>query len=280
MQPYIVAGTVDSDGNVLSTTEPVVRRQVISESTSKLVCSMMESVVLGGTGKNAYVAGYHVAGKTATSQKIQESNEQNRKIYSGSFVCFAPANDPQIAVLVIMDEPGGTYFGGSIVAAPVAKDVIENSLVYLNVEPEYSESELSSLISTTPKLVGSTVASAKQIAANKGYSTKVVGEGDTVVAQSPSANQTVAPGGIIVLYTESGEVSSKVEVPDFTGKTLSQVNQLAVSSGLNITFSGPSIKTGTMRSFRQSADAGSKVEAGSHITVYFQEVTGVSDTAD
>lgn len=280
MQPYIVAGTVDSDGNVLSTTEPVVRRQVISESTSKLVCSMMESVVLEGTGTTAYVPGYHVAGKTATSQKIQESNEQGRAIYSGSFVCFAPANDPQIAVLVIMDEPGGINYGGSKVAAPVAKEVIKNSLIYLNVEPEYTESELKTAMSTTPKLIGNTVSSAKVTASNAGYTTKVIGEGDTVVAQNPSPNQTVAPGGVIILYTESDETSSKVEVPDFTDKSLSQVNQLAASFGLNITFSGPSIQTGTMRSFRQNVEAGTKVEAGSSITVYFQEGTGLSDVTD
>lgn len=280
MKPYIVAGTVDGDGNMLSTTQPTVRRQVISESTAKTVCSMMESVIEGGTGKNAYIAGYRMAGKTATSQKIQESNQENKKIWSGSFVCFAPADDPEIACLVVMDEPQGVYYGGSVIAAPVAKQVMEEALVYLNIEPEYSDSELDDVNSHAPKLVGNTVASAKQIAANQGYSTKVVGTGNNVIAQTPAANKIIPKGGVIVIYTDGSPTSSKVEVPDFSQMSISNVNQLAVSTGINIVFSGPSKKTGSMRSYKQSVAEGEEVEAGSSVTVYFKEVSGVEDEAD
>lgn len=280
MQPYIVAGTVDGDGNVISTTEPVVKRQVISESTAKTVCSMMESVVSDGTGRNAYIAGYRVAGKTATSQKIQESNEAEKQIWSGSFVCFAPADDPQVACLIVMDEPQGVYYGGSVIAAPVAKQVMEEALVYLNIEPSYSDSELESAASSAPKLVGESVSQAKQTAANQGYSTKVIGDGDNVISQTPAAGQKIPKGGVIILYTDGSPTSSKVKVPNFTGMSISSVNQLAVSTGINITFSGPSYKTSSMRAYKQSVDEGEEIEAGSSITVYFKELSGVEDTAD
>lgn len=277
MQPYVVAGTVDSDGNILSTNEPVVKRQVISESTSKKVCEMMEKVVSAGTGKNAYIPGYRVAGKTATSQKIKESQDSDKQIYSGSFVCFAPADDPQIAVLIIVDNPGTSVHSGSVIAAPAAKEVLQNSLEYLNVEPKYTEKELATVTSSAPNLVGSSVLSAKQLAAKQGYSVKVVGSGEKVVSQNPAAKQTVPSGGVIVIYTEEDAKTATVEVPDFTNKTISQVNSLAVSSGINITFSGPSLKTSSTVSFKQSIEPGTKVEAGSSVTVYFQETSGVAD---
>lgn len=279
MQPYVVAGKVDSEGNVLSTTEATVKRQVISETTSKKVCQMMERVVSGGTGKNAYIAGYRVAGKTATSQKLSQSLQQDKDIYSGSFVCFAPADDPQIAILIIIDEPGGDVHSGSVVAAPVAKEVMENALIYLNVEPEYTDEELATVTKTAPNLVKQNVSAAVKTAANHGYSTKVVGDGDKVVAQNPGANQTIASGGVIILYTEDEVRSSTVKVPDFTGMTISQVNKLAVETGLNVTFSGPSNTSSSTKAFKQSYDVGAEIEAGSFITVYFQETTGVDDFA-
>lgn len=280
MKPYVVAGTVDEDGNMLSTTEPTVRRQVISESTAKTVCSMMESVVSGGTGKNAYIAGYRVAGKTATSQKIKESEEANKQIWSGSFVCFAPADDPEIACLVVMDEPQGVYYGGSVIAAPVAKQVMEEALVYLNIEPEYTDSELENVNSFAPKLVGNSVSEAKLLAANQGYTIKVVGSGDKVISQTPAAKQSIPKGGVIIVYTDGDQNSSRVDVPDFNGMSISSVNQLAVSKGINITYSGPQRKTGTMRAYKQSVGVGEMVEAGSCITVYFKEMNSSDDTTD
>ncbi|MDD6022012.1 MAG: penicillin-binding transpeptidase domain-containing protein [Oscillospiraceae bacterium] len=277
MQPYVVAGTVDADGNILSTREPVVKRQVISESTSKKVCEMMEKVVSAGTGKNAYIPGYRVAGKTATSQKLKESQDSEKDIYSGSFVCFAPADDPQIAVLIIIDNPGTAVHSGSVVAAPAAKEVMQNTLEYLNVEPKYTEKELATVTSVAPKLVGSSVSAAKQLAARQGYSVKVVGSGENVVSQNPAENQTVPSGGVIVVYTDKDAETSMVEIPDFTNKTISQVNQLAVEAGVNISFSGPSLKSSSVVSFKQSIEPGTKVEAGSSITVYFQETEGVAD---
>lgn len=280
MKPYIVAGTVDADGNVLTTTENHVRRQVISESTAQKAREMMEQVVSAGSGKNGYIPGYRVAGKTATSQKLSQSQKAGKDLYSASFVCFAPSDDPEIAVLIIVDEPGGSSHGGGAVAAPVAREVLQSALEYLNVEPEYTEKELATLTSTAPNLVGSKVTAAKQTAANQGYSTKVVGSGDKVIAQNPGARQSMPSGGVIILYTEEDKRSSTVEVPDFSGKSIAVVNQMAVDAGINITFSGPKLTTSSTVSYKQSVPAGEKVEAGSRVTVYFREMTGIDDTAD
>ncbi|MEG1613922.1 MAG: penicillin-binding transpeptidase domain-containing protein, partial [Oscillospiraceae bacterium] len=149
MQPYIVASRLDQDGNSTAVTSPKMKRQVISESTSKKVASMMEAVATSGTGRNSYVAGYRVAGKTGTSQKLTSPGK-----FIASFSGFAPADNPEIAVLIVVDEPtGGSYMGGTV-AAPIAAQVIEQTLKYLNVEPQYTETELAKLDVKAPSLVG------------------------------------------------------------------------------------------------------------------------------
>lgn len=274
MQPYVIKATVDGDGNILSTTEPTVRRQVISESTSDRVCSMMEQVVASGTGKNAYIPGYRVAGKTATSQKIDTKDE---RLYVASFACFAPADDPEVAILIVVDEPMGVYHSGSMVAAPIAKEVMQQTLTYLNVQPEYSTTELKGLNTIAPNLVGTSVAGAKQLASQKGFSVKVVGSGDKIKSQMPVANTSIPSGGVIIAYTEGAEQTSKVKVPLFSGMTVSQVNATAVAYGLNVTLSGPSVTSKDTVAYKQSVEAGEEVEAGSSMIVYFHST---SDTVD
>ncbi|MBO5184773.1 MAG: hypothetical protein J6D79_03445, partial [Clostridia bacterium] len=135
MKPYVVDSIVDTQGNIISKNEPTVKRQVVSEKTAATVRNMMEAVVEGGTGKNAYIPGYRVAGKTATSEKLDTKDPND---YIASFICFAPANDPKVAILVGVDEPPGIYRGGGVLAAPIAKEVMESTLKYLNVEPQYT----------------------------------------------------------------------------------------------------------------------------------------------
>ena len=267
MQPYLVKGIVDGDGNLISETEPVVKRRVISESTAKTVCSMMEAVVEGGTGKNAYIAGYRVAGKTATAEKLDEANDED--VYIASFVCFAPADDPKVAILVGVDDPPGKYRGGGVLAAPIAKEVMELTLDYLNVEPQYTASELEAISRTTPSLIGQDVSSAKITAANGGFTVRVAGSGDKVVSQVPTAGETIPENGVIVIYTESDIEAQKVEVPDFTGLSVSQVNRLAVEAGINVIFSGPTDTAGVV-AYKQSTNAATFVNAGTRITVYFR----------
>lgn len=267
MQPYLVKSVVDSDGNLISETEPVVKRRVISESTAATVRSMMEAVVEGGTGKNAYIPGYRVAGKTATAEKLDDGSDE--EIYIASFVSFAPADDPEIAILVGVDNAPGEYRGGGVLAAPIAKEVLEATLEYLNVEPQYTASELEDVSHTTPLLVGKNVSDAKIAAAAEGFTTRVVGSGKKVVSQVPSARESIPENGVIVVYTDENAETQEVEVPDFNGLSVSEVNRRAIQAGINVIFSGNTNLAG-IKAYNQSVSAKTMVEAGSRITVYFR----------
>ena len=268
MVPYLVGSIVDSEGNIISETEPTVKRKVISEDTAKKVAKMMTAVVSDGTGRNARIDGYAVAGKTASAQKLDDGNTKD-EIYIASFVCFAPADDPKVAILVGVDNTHDGYRSGGAVAAPIAKQVMEPTLEYLSVERKYSADELLKFSKSTPDLIGKTVSAAKNLASNAGLKVRVVGEGDTVISQMPSASQTIPQGGIIVLYTEKDSTNKKTKVPDFTGLTVSQVNALAGEYCLNVIFSGPTKESG-VKAYAQSIAKDIKVDIGSSITVSFK----------
>lgn len=281
MQPYIVDSIVDSEGSVISKTEPTVKRQVVSESTAATVRQMMEAVVEGGTGKNAYIAGYRVAGKTATSEKLdlklekgQEASDQMK--YVASFVCFAPADDPQVAILVGVDDPPGEYRGGGVIAAPIARSVMESTLKYLNVKPQYTDSELSKVSYTAPDLITKSVSQAKSTAASQGFTVRIVGDGETVVSQIPAAGQSIPKGGVVVAYTDANAKTQVVEVPDFVGMSVSQANQCALAAGLNIVISGPASDASALV-YSQSVASGTKVQTGSSLTLEFHSTTKTVD---
>ena len=273
MKPYVVDSIVDTQGNIISKNEPTVKRQVVSEKTAATVRNMMEAVVEGGTGKNAYIPGYRVAGKTATSEKLDTKDPND---YIASFICFAPANDPKVAILVGVDEPPGIYRGGGVLAAPIAKEVMESTLKYLNVEPQYTKEELEAVSRTTPSLTGESVANARISAANEGFSVKVIGSGKSVISQVPAAGQSIPKGGVVVLYTENDSKTQTVKVPSFTGLTAGAANQLAVSNGINLILSGPS-QTAGATVYKQSVEKNTEVQAGSSITVYFQTTANMDD---
>ena len=276
MKPYVVDSVVDTEGNIVSKTEPTVKRQVISEGTAATVRSMMEAVVEGGTGKNAYIPGYRVAGKTATSEKLDDEEGTDVMKYVASFVCFAPADDPKVAILVGVDEPPGIYRGGGVLAAPVAKEVMEATLKYLNVEPQYTESELKKVSKTAPDLRGDTVSQAKLNAANHGLTVKVLGAGETVISQVPSAGQSIPEDGIIIIYTEEYSKIKVVEVPDFSGMSASRANAKAHEIGINIVISGPAGEAGAV-AYNQNVAAGTQVSPGASVTVYFHTTTQAAD---
>lgn len=276
MTPYLVSKEIDADGNTVREAEPIVRRQVISQSTADIISYCMEEVVATGTGKNAYVAGYHVAGKTGTSEKLVVNKDGENEEYIASFCGFAPADDPEIAVIIIVDEPDGEH-GGGAVAAPLAGDVFEQVLTYMGVERSYNNEELALLVETAPLLTGKTVAQAKSAVSGMELSVKVVGDGDKVLAQYPDAGRAIPADGIIVVYTQEDHISETVTVPDFTGCTVSQANKLAVNSGLNIKISGSSLNSGTVYAYKQSIEAGQKVNMGEIITVSFKTNVDVSD---
>lgn len=271
MQPYIVSKTLDRDGNVILQNQPIEKRQVVSESTSEKIMASMEQVALNGTARNAYVAGYRVGGKTGTSDKLNNVGQ-----VVASFVGVAPTNDPRITVLIVVDEPEGAT-GGGAVAAPVAGEVIENTLTYLNVERQYNDSEKALLDVQVPSVTGDSVSEAKSSLEEDKFSVQIVGEGDKVLSQMPASGQYIPQGGVIVLYTEKQKKKLKTVVPDFTGMTITEANYAAVNAGINIKVSGNSLSEESMTAYRQSSLKGSEVESGSTVTVYFRTTSGVSD---
>lgn len=265
MKPYLVAGITDSEGRLISKTEPTVRRRVISEETSRTVCSMMEAVVREGTGKNAYLEGYRVAGKTGTAQKL----DSGTNTYIASFIAFAPADDPKVAILIGIDSPQGYVTSGGALAAPVAREVLASTLGYLNVAPRYTEKELQKISTQTPSFTGKPLWEAKNTAYEKGITLKVTGAGETVVSQYPEENTLIPKGGVVVVYTDGEETPQEVSVPDFTGRTVAEVNILAAESSLNVIFSGPT-EEGACTAYGQSLEKGTKAAAGATLTVYFR----------
>lgn len=271
MQPYVVSKTLDNEGNVVSQNQPVEKRQVVSESTSEKIMASMEQVALNGTARNAYVAGYRVGGKTGTSDKLNNVGE-----VAASFVGVAPSNDPSVTVLIVVDEPEGAT-GGGAVAAPVAGEVIEETLTYLNVERQYNDSEKALLDVQVPSVIGNDVSEAQSSLENDKFSVRVVGEGDKVISQMPASGQYIPQGGVIVLYTEDQKKKLKTVVPDFLGMTITEANYAAINAGINIKVSGNSLSEESMTAYRQSAEKGSEIEYGSTVTVYFRTTSGVSD---
>lgn len=272
MQPYLVSKTLDNNGNVVSTNEPVVKRQVVSESTSEKIMASMEQVALNGTAKNAYVAGYRVGGKTGTSDKLRDHIGE----VVASFAGVAPTDDPEITVLIVVDEPEGAT-GGGAVAAPVAGEVIEKTLAYLNVERRYNDSEKALLDVQVPGVTGKTIGDAQSLLENDKFSVNVVGDGDKVLSQMPAAGQYIPQGGVVVLYTDDQKKKLKVIVPDFSGMTISEANYAAINSGINIKVSGNSLSEESMTAYRQSSPKGTEIESGSTVTVYFKTNSGISD---
>ena len=231
----------------------------------------MEEVVSHGTGKNAYVAGYRVAGKTGTSEKLTSDGQ-----FIASFAGFAPANNPRIAILIAVDEPQGQH-NGSTIAAPLVGSIIEKSLIYLNVEAQYTDEELAEIQKTAPSVVGKTVSAAKNEVSSAGFTVKTVGDGDTVVSQMPAPNSSLPADGVIVIYTEQGAEAVNAEVPNLVGMSISQANSAAVAAGFNIKIIGATYNNGEVVSYKQSHEAGTKVEAGTVITVYFKSNVNVGD---
>lgn len=274
LKPYIVSEIKDADDKTIAKTEPTAIRQVISKETSETVLKMMKSVVDNGTGKNGYVAGYSVGGKTGTSTKLGESAEGEKDKYIVSFAAVAPIDNPQVAMIILCDEPNQDLGGGAI-CAPIAAAVAEEAMKQLGIEPSYTEDEMKALSVSVPSVSGKDVDSAYATLKNAGFSVTVKGDGDTVIKQSPSSGE--APrGGIVVLYTETNE-EQKVKVPDFTGLTVSEANRRAAEYDLNIVISGNDSRSSKVVAYKQSEAAGNEVGIGTVIKVTFKSTESVLD---
>ena len=275
--PHVVKKIIDHDGNVVKNFETTVVRQVISKSTSSTVCSLLEGVVDGGGGKNAYVAGYRIGGKTGTSQKVAEMLLSGKSgLYIASFAGFAPIDNPEIAVLIILDEPhGGNYYGGMI-AAPVGGQILSEVLPYLGYEPQYKEKEKATHAIPVPNVTDLSVKEAKNKLTTAELKYRVIGSGDTVIKQLPASTQSIYKNGIVILYTEETNESNTAVVPNLVGMSISAVNTTATNAGFNVSFKGNTIQSSAVVSYSQSIEAGKEIEKGSVIEVFFRS----SETGD
>ena len=266
--PYLVEEITDQDGNVVSKHDSTPIRQVVSEETSALVRDIMEYEVTSGTGKNGQVSGYRIGGKTGTSDKVGGG-------VIVSFVCFAPADDPQVMMLLTLDEPSkwtGTYVSGGNMVAPVASSVMGEILPYLGIEPSYTAEELVGADKTVPNVVGlSKDAAAERLSAN-GFSFRTVGSGDTVTDQTPAGGAIVPNSAEIILYLGAEKSTDKCIVPNVVGDSAATANQKIVNAGLIMGVSGATnASSSTVRAISQSIAAGTEVEAGTVVRVQFSD---------
>ena len=266
--PYLVEEITDQDGDVVSRHDATPIRQVISAETSALVRDIMEYEVTTGTGKNGQVAGYRIGGKTGTADKVGGN-------VIVSFVCFAPADDPQVMMLLTLDEPNkwtGTYVSGGNMVAPVASSVMGEILPYLGIEPSYTAEELVGADKTVPNVVGlSKDAAAERLSAN-GFSFRTVGSGDTVTDQTPAGGAIVPNSAEIILYLGAEKSGEKCIVPNVVGDSAATANQKIVNAGLIMGISGATnASSSTVRAISQSIAAGTEVEAGTVVRVQFSD---------
>ncbi len=270
--PYVVSRIVDNDGNVVMTNEKTVKRQVISEETSKLMCETLEQVAVGN---GAYIKGYHVGGKSGTSEKLDEyaGTDEDPMRYVASYCCFAPADDPEIIMLIMADEPMSGEYYGSKIAVPCSRKVMEEILPYMGYYPEYSEEEAENMDVQVPFVEDKSLSDAQQALDSKGLTYQIVGEGDTVYGQMPISGTSVAQGGTVILYTQQNYTEETVEVPNLMGYSLSDANYILTASGLNMVAGGASTDSTSSVVQSQSVAAGTSVTKGTVIELTF----GVND---
>ena len=277
MKPYVVSEIIDAEGNVVKSFEPTVVKQPISETTADKVASMMEVVVSDGGGRNAYVKGFRVCGKSGTSQKIDQKNEDGTYDHISSFIAFAPADDPQVAMLILLDEPGVVPFFGATIVGPIISNLMEEVMTYLDVAPQFTEEELAEQDVAVPQLTGYTSAEARTTLSRMGLGTKVIGGDGTVEMQIPAYGQTIPYTGTVILYTNGSVPDDNITVPNLKDMTASAANTELVNLGLNIKIVGKDPYDAGVYAVSQSPAAGTVVEAGTVVTVEFRSKTTTDD---
>ena len=269
--PHFAQQITDSDGNVIWQHDDTPVRQVISEETSATVRECLEYVVASGTGKNGQVAGYRIGGKTGTADKGQSGD------VVVSFLCFAPADDPQIMMLITMDTPSrstGTYVSGGNMVAPYSSAIMAEILPYLGIEPSYSAEELMGVDTTVPNVIGMSVEEAKDRLKERGFACKVEGDGETITDQTPVGGAIIPGKSTVVLYAGAEKPDKLCTVPSLVGRTAAEANTAATNAGLLIRFTGTtSSESNTVLVFSQELEAGTEVPAGTVITVRLGDTT-------
>jgi len=242
MKPYVVSEITDASGAVIEKGSPQVVSQPISRATSDTMRVLLENVVTLGGGKNAYIPGYHVGGKTGTAQ-VYVNGAVSSATHIGSFLGFAPANDPRIAVLLIVDEANVPVDYGSVTAAPYARSFLERALNYLGVAPDTDEAPAGDTVA--PDVTGLTVEDAKAAVKDAGLDCVLDGAGARVVGQLPAAGATLRQGALMMLYVEGSQpANAPVRVPDLAGMTVLEANKLLRSYGLELRVEGSGLATG------------------------------------
>lgn len=271
VQPHVVSKITDSKGNVIKTVDKKVKRQVISDDTSKKMNEYLEYNTERQGATAGYISGYKVAGKTGTSEKkgVTKVESSFSEDYISSFCGYAPADDPQIAMLVFFDTPDGDAYYGSQVSSPVFINIMSEVLPYLDVKTSYTDEELGYVDASAGDYTGVSVDEAKTAVEADGFTATVKGNGSTVISQIPTVSSGLQKGGSIVLYTDSDSQSETVSVPSLIGLSPDEVNNVASAYGLNVSFSGATTSSGTSSS--QNIEAGTSVSPGTVITVSFAD---------
>lgn len=271
VQPHVVSKITDSKGNVIKTVDKKVKRQVISDDTSKKMNEYLEYNTERQGAAAGYISGYKVAGKTGTTEKrgVTKFESSFSEDYISSFCGYAPADDPQIAMLVFFDTPDGDAYYGSQVSSPVFINIMSEVLPYLDVKTSYTDEELGYVDASAGDYTGVSVDEAKTAVEADGFTATVKGNGSTVISQIPTVSSGLQKGGSIVLYTDSDSQSETVSVPSLIGLSPDEVNDVASAYGLNVSFSGATASSGTSSS--QNVEAGTSVSPGTVITVSFAD---------
>ena len=270
MKPQIVK-EIRNESGVLKSYQPQVVNKVISEQTSKIMREILETVVSSpnGGGKNAYIKGYRIGGKTGTSEKGRKNNKR-----IASFVGFAPADDPEIICLIMLDEPEVANRYGGTIAAPVAGKVIEETLEYLGVERQYTEAEAKDVNVTVPELRGLSVEAAKTETNKYKLSVMVKGAGESVIDQLPKPGASVSEGSTVIAYTEEMETEAMVSVPDLTGLSIEAAKKRLTLAGLNFEIAGAGLANSTgAYAAKQSIAPGEMVAPATVVSVEFMHTS-------
>lgn len=271
VQPHVVSKITDSKGNVIKTVDKKIKRQVISDDTSKKMNEYLEYNTERQGAAAGYISGYKVAGKSGTTEKrgVTKFESSFSEDYISSFCGYAPADDPQIAMLVFFDTPDGDAYYGSQVSSPVFINIMSEVLPYLDVKTSYTDEELGYVDASAGDYTGVSVDEAKTAVEADGFTATVKGNGSTVISQIPTVSSGLQKGGSIVLYTDSNSQSETVSVPSLIGLSPDEVNDVASAYGLNVSFSGATTSSGTSSS--QNIEAGTSVSPGTVITVSFAD---------
>lgn len=273
MKPYVVKQMLNPDGTVAYERESTMLRQVISKSTSETVCMMLEQVVGDpneGTGRNAAVTGYRIGGKTGTSEKVSFEAQTGQKQYIVSFVGFAPADKPEIAILVFLDTPSnksGIYISGGQMAAPVVGAMMADVLPYMGIKTDFSEEESANMDVTMPMLIEKELYEAVTLLDDSGLRYRTIGHGSKVSAQLPEAGQRIARGTQVILYVNAEPSEDLETVPDLSGMSYEQARDTLSYYGIYIQTKNAITDPTVQIVSSQSLAAGTKVKHGSIIEV-------------